>query len=133
MSQQGRVSKKVYWRYIQAASKYGFAMFVIAMMLQQVCSVLANVALKTWGEGNRSAGNNKDALGYLWVYGVLSLSSAILSGVSAVLIWVLCSLRSSKNLHDSMLNAVMRAPLTFFEITPSGRSVLSFIHMVDRI
>ncbi|KZV64400.1 P-loop containing nucleoside triphosphate hydrolase protein [Peniophora sp. CONT] len=136
VSQQGRVSKRVYWRYIEAASKYGFAMFIVSMLLQQVCSVLANVSLKTWGEGNRAAGNNSDALGYLWVYGVLSCSSAVLSGASAVFIWVLCSLRSSKNLHDSMLNSVMRAPLTWYELTPSGRIMNLFsrdMYVVDQV
>jgi ATP-binding cassette, subfamily C (CFTR/MRP), member 1 len=101
-SQTGRVDKRVYARYIEAASKIGFFLFVGALLLQQVFSVLSSVELKAWGEGNRSAGNNKDALRYLWAYGVFSLISAVLGSASAILVWVLCSYRSSKHLHDAV-------------------------------
>ncbi|KAH9967354.1 metal resistance protein YCF1 [Russula dissimulans] len=120
-SAQGRVKPHVYWRYIEAASKTGFAFFVIAIILQQASQISGSFALKYWSEGNRESGENRSAVRFLWVYGILSLSASMLNCLGAILILVLCSLRSSKHLHDSMLNSVIRAPLTFFELTPSGR------------
>ncbi|KAH9975853.1 P-loop containing nucleoside triphosphate hydrolase protein [Lactifluus volemus] len=118
---QGRVKPKVYWRYVEAASKTGFAFFVITMVLQQALQIFGSFALKHWSEGNRESGENQSAVRYLWAYGIFSLSTAGLNGLGSILILVLCSLRSSKRLHDAMLHSVIRAPLTFFETTPSGR------------
>ena len=100
--EKGRVQLRVYQRYIQAASWVGFALFVSGAVLQQVLSVASNIALKSWGEGNRNAGDNLTTRSFLWVYGWLSLSSTLLGGGSVVILWVLCSLRSSKHLHDSV-------------------------------
>jgi ATP-binding cassette subfamily C (CFTR/MRP) protein 1 len=120
-SAKGRVKANVYWRYIEAASKTGFAFFVIVTILQQAMQIFGTFALKHWSEGNRESGENRSAMKYLWAYGVLSLSATILNSAGSILILVLCSLRSSKHLHDAMLHSVIRAPLTFFELTPTGR------------
>ncbi|KAI0065635.1 metal resistance protein YCF1 [Artomyces pyxidatus] len=135
-SAKGRVGAEVYWRYIQAASKIGFALFIIGTMSQQALSIFANLALKSWSEHNRQNGDNTGARIYLWIYGLLSLSSTLIGGLSAIMIWVLCSLRSSKQLHDAMLHSVLRAPLSFFEITPSGRIMNLFsrdTYTVDQV
>ena len=101
-SAHGRVKPKVYWQYIEAASKWGFGLSLAATLLQQALSIFANVSLKSWGEHNREIGSNEDAGKYLFLYGALSLSSIVLGSLAAIVIWVLCSLRSSKRLHDSV-------------------------------
>jgi hypothetical protein len=101
-SAQGRVKPRVYWSYIEAASKAGSAFFVIAMVLQQALQIFGSFALKYWSEGNRESGENKSAVKYLWAYGLLALSSAVLNCMASILILVLCSLRSSKHLHDAV-------------------------------
>ena len=101
-SSQGRVKGQVYWRYIEAASKSGFSIFVFMVIMQQAFQILSTFALKYWSEGNRESGENKSAMKFLWVYGLLSFSSVISSCVGSILMLVLCSLRSSKHLHDSV-------------------------------
>ncbi|KII85750.1 hypothetical protein PLICRDRAFT_144304 [Plicaturopsis crispa FD-325 SS-3] len=135
-SEQGKVKPLVYYQYLEAASKSGFALFLVATVLQQTMSVLASVTLRAWGEHNQQTGDNTGMFKYLLGYGLFSLSSVLLGGVAALLIWVLCSLRSARKLHDSMLNAVMRAPLSFFELTPTGRILNLFsrdTYVVDQI
>ncbi|KAI0725334.1 metal resistance protein YCF1 [Fomitopsis betulina] len=135
-SEHGRVKGDVYFRYIEAASKTGFLLFVVCVVLSQVTSVLSNNTLRAWGEHNLSSGSNKDAFWYLLMYGLYSLASTLLGMVAAILLWVFCAVRSSRTLHDSMLNAVMRAPLSFFELTPSGRILNLFsrdTYVVDQI
>lgn len=134
--EQGRVKIDVYLQYIKAASKTGFMVFVLSTILQQLTSVAGNNTLRAWGEHNLSAGSNHDAFKYLLVYGLFSLSSTLCGMLAAILIWVLCSIRSSRLLHDSMLHAVMRAPLSFFELTPTGRILNLFsrdTYVVDQI
>ncbi|KAH0582641.1 hypothetical protein H2248_010564 [Termitomyces sp. 'cryptogamus'] len=134
--EQGRVKVHVYKQYVEAASKTGFFFFLLTTVLQQAASVLANFTLRDWGEHNREVGSNKGMLQYLVIYGVFSFSSTLLGGLSSVLIWVLCALRSAKRLHDGMLESLMRAPLSFFELTPIGRILNLFsrdTYVVDQI
>ncbi|KAI0352362.1 metal resistance protein YCF1 [Trametes cingulata] len=135
-SEQGRVKQEVYLRYVEAASKAGFGAFIVATILQQIASLLGNNTLRAWGEHNREAGDNAGAGVYLLGYGLFSLSSTLMGTAAAILIWVLCSIRSARRLHDAMLNAIMHAPLTFFELTPTGRILNLFsrdTYVVDMI
>lgn len=101
--EQGRVKKKVYYQYLQAASKVGFIFFVLVTISSQAVSVLSTYMLRLWGEGNREAGGNAGLRDpYLLGYGFFNLMSILLSAAAALLIWVLCSLRSSKYLHDAV-------------------------------
>jgi hypothetical protein len=69
---------------------------------EQTLQILGSFALKYCSEGNRESGENRSAVKFLWVYGVLSLSSTMFTCLGAILILVLCSLRSSKHLHNSV-------------------------------
>ncbi|KAG7444271.1 metal resistance protein YCF1 [Guyanagaster necrorhizus] len=134
--EQGRVKTHVYLEYIHAASKTGFSLFLAAIIAQQASSVLGNLVLRSWGEHNREMGTNAGMLKYLIIYGAVSLSSILLGGAAAILMWVLCSLRSARRLHDAMLNSLIHAPLTFFELTPTGRILNLFsrdTYVVDQI
>ncbi len=135
--ERGQVKAGIYKKYIQAASKIGFIMFVFTAVAQQAASVLATITLRYWGEHNREVGDNRDVFKYLVFYGAFALLSSLLSALSAVLMWVYCAVRSARNLHDmviifnfhtvrvlnlfQMLYSLMRAPLSFFEMTPIGR------------
>ncbi|KAK0488812.1 P-loop containing nucleoside triphosphate hydrolase protein [Armillaria novae-zelandiae] len=134
--EQGRVKTHVYAEYIRAASKTGFSLFLAAIVAQQASSVLGNLVLRSWGEHNMEMGSNAGMLKYLIIYGAVSLSSILLGGAAAILMWVLCSLRSAKRLHDAMLESLMHAPLSFFELTPTGRILNLFsrdTYVVDQI
>lgn len=100
--EQGRVKRDVYLQYIEAASTAGFVFFVLFTVLQQITAVAGNNTLRAWGEHNLTTGSNEGAWIYLLGYGMFSLSSTLLSTAAAILIWVLCSVRSSKRLHDSV-------------------------------
>lgn len=102
-SEHGRVKKEVYLQYLQAASKAGFCFFVLVTVLGQVVSVMSTMMLRLLGERNRESGGNAGLVDpYLLGYGLLNLASIVLTAVAGLLILVLCSLRSSKCLHDSV-------------------------------
>lgn len=112
-SEKGQVKKQVYAEYIRAASKTGFVLFLLAIVGQQGVNVLANFALRNWGEHNRETGRNSDVFKYLLIYGVLSLSSTLLGGASSIIMWVLCSLRSARRLHDQVRSMLLRFGATW--------------------
>ncbi|KAG6889968.1 hypothetical protein C0992_003448 [Termitomyces sp. T32_za158] len=124
--EQGRVKVHVYKQYIEAASKAGFSFFLLTTILQQAASVLANFTLRDWGEHNREAGSNKGMFQYLLIYGIFSFSSTLLGGLSSVLIWVLCALRSAKRLHDG--NWVVRSAS---EVEQNIVSVERILHQTE--
>lgn len=101
-SEQGQVKRDVYLRYLEAASKSGFSIFLAFIVLQQAMSVAANLILRNWGEHNRASGDNSGRFNYLLGYGLSSLASVMFAGSAAVVIWVYCSIRSARHLHDSV-------------------------------
>ncbi|CAE6433317.1 unnamed protein product [Rhizoctonia solani] len=119
--EQGNVKFSVYKRYFEASSAPGVFAYVLCMVAQQGCAILSNVALKMWGNHNQEAGDNSGVGYFLIMYGTLALGSVVFSFVASVLQWVYCAIRSARSLHDAMLLAVVRAPLSFFEQTPMGR------------
>ncbi|CAE6405604.1 unnamed protein product [Rhizoctonia solani] len=119
--EQGNVKLSVYKRYFEASSTPGVLAYILCMVAQQGCSILSNVALKMWGNHNQEEGDNSSIGYFLILYGTLALASALFSFVASVLQWVYCAIKSARSLHDAMLLAVVRAPLSFFEQTPMGR------------
>ncbi|CAE6457349.1 unnamed protein product [Rhizoctonia solani] len=119
--EQGNVKFSVYKRYFEASSAPGVFAYVLCMVAQQGCAILSNVALKMWGNHNQEAGDNSGLGYFLILYGTLALASTLFSFVASVLQWVFCAIKSARSLHDAMLLAVVRAPLSFFEQTPMGR------------
>ena len=110
--EQGSVKKDVYMQYIYAASKIGFILYLFATATQQATSVLASLTLRYWGEHNQQLGNNSGMFQYLLVYGLFSFSSSILGATSAIILWVYCTVRSARQLHDSVRSSHNR--LLFF-------------------
>lgn len=101
-SEQGRVKREVYLRYVEAASKAGFVSFIVALLVQQLAGLLGNNMLREWGNHNTEASGNEGAGWYLLGYGLFSLSSVLLGALASILIWVFCSVRSSQRLHDAV-------------------------------
>ena len=100
--EQGSVKMDVYKQYIYAASKVGFILYLFATATQQATSVLASLTLRYWGEHSQQLGNNSGMFQYLLVYGLFSFSSSILGATSAIILWVYCTVRSARQLHDSV-------------------------------
>ena len=102
-SEQGRVKKEVYLQYLRAASRTGFFFFVLAMVSAQVMSVVSTFMLRLWSESNHRAGENSGLNDpYLIGYGFFNLTSILMAAVGGLLLWVLCTLRSAKYLHDGV-------------------------------
>lgn len=61
----------------------------------------------------------------IYVYGFLILGSIIWSTAKNVVFYKIC-MNASKNLHDTMFSCLLRAPMRFFDINPSGRILNRF-------
>ena len=135
-SEKGRVKRDVYKAYIAAASTPGVIAFIVAVAAGQGMGILANYVLRSWGAQNTNSGASNDVGKYLVLYGVVGLSSSIFSVGGMVILKIACALRSSKILHDQAFAALMRSPLSFFELTPTGRILNLFsrdIFVIDEV
>ena len=71
---------------------------------------------------------------YIAVYVGLGLILALMTFVRTVCMAHFC-LRASRRLHEDLVGSVMRAPLSFFDVTPTGRIVSRFskdMHSIDQ-
>ncbi|KAG8965978.1 hypothetical protein FRC03_012713 [Tulasnella sp. 419] len=119
-SEQGKVKRDVYIEYIKAGSILGGISYGFAVILQQVFTIFSNLALKDWGENNRSAHPRPHSV-YLARFAAFIAASSFFSVAAYILLLVTLAVRSARNLHQRMLHSVLRAPLRFFESTPQGR------------
>ena len=144
--ERGRVKPKVYKQYIAASSVWGFSILAIFVVLQQIMTIGvyschakslvgllrllgANYVLKSWAQHNQETGRNTETGKYLTLYGLAILASSLLSFFAAAILWVWCVLRSARYLHDKVLAALLRSPLSFFDTTPSGRYAIH-VHLI---
>ncbi|WWD18144.1 hypothetical protein CI109_102593 [Kwoniella shandongensis] len=135
-SEKGSVKRDVYKEYINAASKTGFAIFLLAMMAAQGLGITSNFVLRSWAGKNTEAGGNTKVSTYLLIYGITGLSGSLLNVLSFATLRLVCALKASRHLHDGSFGALMRSPLSFFELTPTGRILNLFsrdIFVIDEV
>jgi len=112
--------------------------FMLALAIYVVSSVFAlysSVWLSNWSDDALNVTlSNDTALRdlRLGVYAGLGLGEAVLVMASTVLLNFAC-LRASRLLHNGILERVLRAPLSWFNSTPSGRIMNRFSSDVDTV
>lgn len=135
-SEKGAVKNDVYRQYIFAASKVGVALFLLFISLGQGSSILASYVLRLWARKNSETSETSQIGLYLVAYGIIGISSSVLSLGSQMVLKLYCGLRSSRKLHDDSFSALMRSPLSFFELTPTGQILNRFsrdIFVIDEV
>ncbi|WVR05627.1 hypothetical protein IAU60_002649 [Kwoniella sp. DSM 27419] len=133
-SEKGNVKREVYRDYVRAASKIGVAVFFFAMLGGQGLGILANFVLRSWASEN--TGSKDTVTRYLLIYGAVGLTGALLNVISFATLKLVVALKTGRKLHDRAFGALMRSPLSFFELTPTGRILNLFsrdIFVIDEI
>lgn len=131
--EQGKVRWSVYGQYAQASSLGAVAVYFCALLAAQGMQVAGNFWLKRWSEANESAGGNARVGTFIGVYFGFGIGAAVLVIVQTLVLWLLCSIEASRKLHERMAHALFRAPMSFFETTPTGRILNRFSNDVYRI
>ncbi|PWN42694.1 putative YCF1 [Ceraceosorus guamensis] len=112
---EGAVSWSVYKNYASSASLVGVGLYSLAQVLTQVLQVGRDVVLKVW------AGHPGEDKYYLTLYAVLGFGGAAAVSLAPLILTTWLVIASSRRLHDDLFHAVLRAPLQWFESTPTGR------------
>ncbi|KFG80600.1 hypothetical protein MANI_028755 [Metarhizium anisopliae] len=132
-SKQGRVGWKVYGDYAKSNGLVFVSLYVVALIGSQAAEIGSNIWLKHWSETNNDIGENPQVAKFIGVYVAFGLGSAVLVFVQSMILWLACSIKASRTLHERMVFAVFRSPMSFFEQTPAGQILNRFSSDIYRV
>ncbi|KAL9971579.1 hypothetical protein ACROYT_G017757 [Oculina patagonica] len=119
----GSISWKLYWRYLKAELHViGVGAMVVFFLVVQGSLVLPDWWLLRLTSRSHDQKNQSEDL---YIYGGLVGGAFILSIIRAAM-FLNVLLNSSIHLHNSMLSAVLKAPVLFFDTNPVGRVLNRF-------
>uniref|UniRef100_A0A804LAC5 Uncharacterized protein n=1 Tax=Musa acuminata subsp. malaccensis TaxID=214687 RepID=A0A804LAC5_MUSAM len=119
--EKGSISKDVYWSYLTAVRGGALVpIIVIAHIFFQVLQVASNYWM-AWTSPPSTTTESTVGLKFLFlVYILLSVGCSLCVLIRTTLL-VKAGLLTSQNFFQKMLHSTLRAPMSFFDSTPSGR------------
>ena len=127
--EEGGVKLGVYKYYAESVGMFAFTASIMFYIIYQGFSVGANIWLSRWADdttSNITSVRNK----YLAVYGTLGVLQS-LSIMFATTVFAIFTLDAATKLHDTMLMRIIKAPMSFFDTTPTGRMLNRFSKDID--
>uniref|UniRef100_A0A3B5PXI0 Multidrug resistance-associated protein 4-like n=1 Tax=Xiphophorus maculatus TaxID=8083 RepID=A0A3B5PXI0_XIPMA len=142
---QGTIGMKMYLKYLRAGANIAVLLFaVLVNLLAQVSYVMQDWWLAYWaGEQDKLSSTNSSmaangtnttlGLGfYLGVYGGLTAATILFGFMRNILLFSVL-VKAAQSLHNSMFNAILRAPVRFFDINPIGRVLNRFSKDIGQV
>ncbi|XP_061509608.1 multidrug resistance-associated protein 1 isoform X6 [Anopheles gambiae] len=129
-SETGSVKWEVYKHYLKSIGLTLSVATVILNMIFQGFSIGSNLWLSRWSTDDTAGNDTSRRDMYLGVYGAFGAGQAFLS-FFCDLSPQLGTWRAAKHLHATLLQAVLRLPIAFLDITPTGRILGRFSKDVD--
>lgn len=136
------VNAKVYWKYFRSGgSIFYFILFAISCITAEILFCASNYWLNLWTTAERARWNSSNPLTnnslasqpvVFWGYEFnldrdigISIYSALVAGIfisgySRAAQFYSMSVRASIKLHDDMFQAVLQAPIQFYDKNPVG-------------
>ena len=120
----GSVEFKVYLKYIQAGGGYIlFGFVLIFYLLSAGVNLMSSLWLSAW-TADSSYERNTETF-YISGYALTALLMGIVTFIRTFCL-TRFSIRSARKLHDKVLRSILRAPMSFFDTTPTGRILSRF-------
>ncbi|WQF84421.1 Putative AAA+ ATPase domain, ABC transporter type 1, transmembrane domain-containing protein [Colletotrichum destructivum] len=104
----------------------------IFLVLNCFVNVFPQLWLKFWTEDDARTGSADTAM-YFGVYFAISMVGLLIIGVNIWIMFVVIVPKSSRNMHWTLLQSVMRAPLSFFVSTDTGNLINRFSQDLSHI
>ncbi|KAJ0970834.1 hypothetical protein J5N97_018793 [Dioscorea zingiberensis] len=118
--EKGSIGKAVYWTYLTAVHGGALVPFIVtAQSLFQILQVASNYWM-AWATPTETTGQIAGISFVFLVYILLSVGSSLCVLVRAMLV-AITGLLTSQKLFTDMLHCIIRAPMSFFDSTPTGR------------
>ncbi|KAF9358684.1 hypothetical protein BGX34_008810, partial [Mortierella sp. NVP85] len=129
---EGGVGWRVFKHYAKAATwSYSF-LSIVGFILSQATQIGVNVWLQEWA--SQAGTPDQFSVGvFLGVYAVLVALYVMLDFGVNFIVFVSGGIRASRIIHTTLLDNVIRLPMSFFDTTPVGRIVNRFSSDMDNI
>eukprot|EP00977_Amphora_coffeiformis_P000393 scaffold108_cov162-Amphora_coffeaeformis.AAC.4 len=134
----GSVDGSAYWHYAKAGGYCVAASAIIIQALGRASEITSGFFLALWAERSFEAAQDGEPFTlvqtnrYLGGYAAFGMVGVLGLTLRAIVIAV-HRLRASKLLHDDLTERVLRAPVAFFDVTPTGRILNRFAADMDKI
>ncbi|KAG0203052.1 hypothetical protein BGX28_004548 [Mortierella sp. GBA30] len=126
---EGRVGLDVYKFYISKLGVVAVTIFLIVVLSFLAIEINTKLWLTRWGaETNRSPDNRHSDRYWILTYFAWVLSGGIALAFTIFISMVFMARKASKELHTSMVGPLIRSPMSFFDVTSSGKIVNRFAH-----
>lgn len=113
-------------RYVRAMGGWGALVVLFGFyVLIEAVRLSSSVWVQVWSAAGTSKGPRHPATYYILIYTAISLGQVVLTFCNQF--WLATSsLKAAKTMHEGMLAAIMRAPMSFFNANPLGRLINRF-------
>ncbi|VAH20552.1 unnamed protein product [Triticum turgidum subsp. durum] len=119
--EKGRVGFIVYWRYITMAHKGAFVpLILLAQIIFQSLQIGSNLWMAWAAPVSKDVNPPVNSSTMINVYVALALVTSLCVFIRSYLL-VMAGCRTATMLFDKMHECIFRAPMCFFDSTPSGR------------
>lgn len=135
---EGSISGSAYMHYAKAGGYFLAIMVLVVQAIGRASEIGSSFWLSNWATQSFNASKDGHPLDrtttyyYLAIYAVLGFGGVLGLTGRALLIAAL-RLGASKKLHDGLVGAVLRAPVAFYDVTPTGRILNRFAADMDKI
>ena len=129
-SEEGGVKWSVYTYYSKSVGYLATLAAFFFYISFQGFSVGANIWLSRWADDPLATTQIPTRNMYLAVYGVLGLFQGISIMIGTVF-FAIYTLNAATKLHKTMLQRILRSPMSFFDTTPLGRILNRFSKDID--
>lgn len=120
----GSVELSVYLKYIRAGGGYFLFGFVFILYLASAgVNLMSSLWLSAW-TADSSYERNSETF-YISGYALTALLTGIVTFIRTFSL-TRFSIRSARRLHGDVLRSILRAPMSFFDVTPTGRILSRF-------
>ncbi|XP_027240278.1 canalicular multispecific organic anion transporter 1 [Cricetulus griseus] len=135
----GKVKFSIYLKYLQSVGWWSIAFVIFSYGLNSVAFIGSNLWLSAWTSDSQNFNSTNYPTSQrdmrIGVFGALGLAQGVFVFIASIWSVYACNY-SSKTLHKQLLTNILRAPMSFFDTTPTGRIVNRFsgdISTVDDI
>ncbi|KAG0042021.1 hypothetical protein BGZ89_007104, partial [Linnemannia elongata] len=131
---EGRVGWEIYKYYMTSIGLGSVFIFVCVIIINLSVLIGTQLWLERWGDSNTmDSGITHSTLYWIMSYFGWVVAGALTLGGAIGLSMVFMALRGSRHLHAAMLRPLIRAPMSFFDVTSSGKIVNRFSHDINSV
>ena len=135
---EGSVAGSAYYHYAKAGGTTVALIAVFVAGFGRMCEIVSGFWLAFWAERSTDARDDGNPHGtsttyqYLGIYSIFGLGGVLCLALRAVVI-AYHRLRASRRLHADLTESIIRAPVSFFDVTPIGRVLNRFSADMDKV